>query len=137
VQITITGRHLGVTESMKSYARTKVEKLLRFFDRTTQAAVTMDLQHQDHEVEIVFDVPRGARLVGKASAPDMYAAVDLAEQKLAVQLRKTKERLRDHHRGERRPAEQEARPAGPAGDRRAAGELTTYEDVIERMRRGE
>lgn len=137
MQITITGRHLGVTEAMKSYARTKVEKLLRFFDRTTQAAVTMDVQHLDHEVEIVFDVPRGARLIGKASAPDMYAAVDLAEQKLAVQLRKTKERLRDHHRGERRQPAHEARHGTSAAGARPGQEPTTYEDVIERLRRGE
>jgi putative sigma-54 modulation protein len=138
VQITITGRHLGVTEAMKAYARTKVEKLMRFFDRTTQAAVTMDLQHQDHEVEIVVDVPRGQRLVGKATAPDMYAAVDLAEQKLAMQLRKAKERLRDHHRDEGRSEHgrehhrPDAAPATSTGD-----DATTYEDVIERLRRGE
>ncbi|MFM8979091.1 MAG: ribosome hibernation-promoting factor, HPF/YfiA family [Planctomycetia bacterium] len=137
MQITITGRHLGVTEAMKAYARTKVEKLLRFFDRTTQAAVTMDVQHQDHEVEIVLDVARGARLVGKASAPDMYAAVDLAEHKLAMQLRKAKDRRRDHHRGERARGEAGAPAAGAPG--RAAGDegLSTYEDVIERLRRGE
>lgn len=132
VQITITGRHLGVTEAMKSYAHAKVEKLLRFFDRTTSATVTMDIEHAEHEVEIVFDVVRGTRLVSKASAPDMYAAVDLAEQKLASQLRKLKERLRDHHRGERRHDTDLTAPP-----RTGTEELTTYEDVIERLRRGE
>lgn len=134
MQITITGRHLGVTEAMKAYARTKVEKLLRFSGRTTQAVVTMDVQHQDHEVEIVLDVPRGARLVGKAAAPDMYAAVDLAEHKLAMQLRKVKERRGDHHRGQRPRG---TPPAAAAGGGEAGSELTTYEDVIERLRRGE
>ena len=133
MQITITGRHLGVTEAMKTYARTKVEKLLRFFERTTSASVTMDVEHAEHEVEIVLDVVRGTRIVGKAAAPDMYAAVDLAEQKLAGQLRKIKERLRDHHRGERRTEADNSAPAA----RPAAEELTTYEDVIERLRRGE
>ncbi len=134
MQITITGRHLGVTDAMKSYARTKVEKLLRFAGRATQAAVTMDVQHQDHEVEIVLDVPRGARLVVKAQAPDMYAAVDLAEHKLAMQLRKAKDRRQDHHRGERTPSA----GAPPAAAGAGPGEgLSTYEDVIERLRRGE
>jgi putative sigma-54 modulation protein len=138
VQIHITGRHLGVTEAMKSYAYAKVEKLLRFFDRTTSAAVTMDVTHADHEVEIVLDLPRNARLVGKASAPDMYAAVDLAEHKLAGQLRKAKERLRDHHRGEHPRGEQErgGRKSDAAGGA-PSDETTTYEDVIDRLRRGE
>ncbi len=132
MQITITGRHLGVTEAMKSYALAKVEKLLRFFDRTTSAVVTMDIEHAEHEVEIVLDLVRGTRLVGKAAAPDMYAAVDLAEHKLAGQLRKAKERLRDHHRGERRHETDLSAPP-----RAGTEELSTYEDVIERLRRGE
>lgn len=138
MQIHITGRHLGVTESMKSYAHAKVEKLLRFFDRTTSAAVTMDVTHADHEVEIVLDLPRNQRLVGKAAAPDMYAAVDLAEHKLAGQLRKAKERLRDHHRGEHARSRESRGHERPASERAApSDENTTYEDVIERLRRGE
>jgi putative sigma-54 modulation protein len=137
VQIHITGRHLGVSEAMKAYAHAKVEKLLRFFDRTTSASVTMDVTHADHEVEIVLDLPRNQRLIGKASAPDMYAAVDLAEHKLAGQLRKTKERLRDHHRGEAHRGE--PRPEAPRKSAPTDGgdENTTYEDVIDRLRRGD
>jgi putative sigma-54 modulation protein len=132
VQITITGRHLGVTEAMKGYARTKVEKLLRLAGRTTSAAIRMDVAHGEHEVEVVLEVPHGTPLVVKAAAPDMYAAVDLAEQKLGMQLRRAKERRQDHHRGEKR-TDGQVRPA-PAAN---ADEADTYEDVIERLRRGE
>ena len=133
MQITITGRHLGVTEAMKDYARAKVEKLLRLAGRGPSAAIRMDVGHGEHEVEIVLEVPHGAPLVGKAAAPDMYAAVDLAEQKLSMQVRRTKERREDHHRGRRQPPGGDGRPApAPEGD-----ESVTYEDVIERLRRGE
>ncbi len=131
MKIVITGRDSVVTEAMKAYAREKVEKLSRYYDRATSASVTMDVEHDSHRVEIVFDVPRGVRLVGKAEAPDMFAACDLAEQKLAGQLRRFKQRLTDHHRGERPPA---ASPGEAAG---APDNAETYEDVIDRMRRGE
>lgn len=132
MKILITGRHVGVTESMKDYARAKAEKLGRFFDRATSCRITMDVDNLDHSVEMVLEVSRGTTLVGKADAPDMYAACDLAEQKLAQQMRKHKERLRDHHRGERRL---EVDPTAPV---EAAPESeTTYEDVIDEMRRGE
>jgi putative sigma-54 modulation protein len=132
LQITITGRHLGVTEAMKGYARTKVEKLLRHAGRTTSAAIRMDVEHGEHEVEVVLDMPHETPLVVKAAAPDMYAAVDLAEQKLAVQLRRAKERRQDHHRGEKR-SDGPPRSEPTARD----GESDTYEEVIERLRRGE
>lgn len=128
----ITGRHVGVTEAMKVYARTKAEKLLRFHDRATSCRVTMDVNNLDHEVEMVVDVSRGVRLVGKAEAPDMYAACDLAEQKLAQQLRRFKERLTDHHRGERRTDVDASAPPESTAEPEA-----TYEDVIEKLRGGD
>ncbi len=129
----ITGRHVGVTDAMKTYAATKVDKLTSHFGRITAARVTMDIDHLDQTVEMVLEVKRGIRLVGKASAPDMYAACDLAEQKLATQLRKYKERLTDHHRGERRTEVDSTAPTEEDASPREA----TYEDVIEEMRGGE
>jgi len=132
LRIMISGRHVGVTDSMKIYARAKVEKLLRYWDRATSCRVTMDVDNLEHQVEMLLEVNRGITLVGKAEAPDMYAACDLAEQKLAQQLRKFKERLTDHHRGEKPAHFDASAPSEARGERE-----DTYEDVIERMRRGE
>lgn len=132
MRIMISGRHVGVTDSMKVYARAKVEKLLRYWDRATSCRVTMDVDNLEHQVEMLIEVNRGVTLVGKAEAPDMYAACDLAEQKLAQQLRKYKERLTDHHRGEKPTHFDASAPTEAPGERE-----DTYEDVIERMRRGE
>jgi putative sigma-54 modulation protein len=141
----ITARHAGVTESMKQYALEKVEKLRKYFDRAVSARVTLDTVHDAHVVEMVFDVTRGTSLVGKAEAPDMFAACDLAEQKLAAQLRRFKQRLTDHRRGgpsaAGEPAGRDrAGPAsagGPDASRPATDDAITYEDVIDQMRRGE
>lgn len=134
MKIQISGRHVGVTNAMKEYARTKVEKLLRFYERVTGATVTMDIQNNDHVVEMIFEASRGARLVGHANASDMYAACDLAEQKVAQQLRKHKERLTDHHRGERR--EEYDQTAPPPAEAPAEREQT-YEEVMDEYREGE
>jgi putative sigma-54 modulation protein len=130
----ISGRHVGVTDAMKDYARTKVEKLTRYFGRATSTRVTMDVDHADHIVEMVMEVNRGVTLVGKAGAADMYAACDLAEQKLGAQLRKYKERLTDHHRGERRP---EVDTSEPVAEEASGEREATYEDVIEDLRGGD
>jgi len=132
LKILINGRHVGVTEAMKAYAQAKAEKLGRYWDRATSCRVTMDIDNLDQSVEMVLEVSRGVSLVGKAEAPDMYAACDLAEQKLAQQLRKHKERLTNHHRGERRAEVDPTAPPEKTGEREA-----TYEDVIEEMRSGD
>jgi len=133
VKILITGRHVGVTDAMKEYAHAKAEKLTHLWDRATSCRVTIDTDHSEHQVEMVLQVNRGVTLVGKASAEDMYSACDMAEQKLSQQLRKYKERLTDHHRGERRPEFDPTRPAPTEG----AEPEATYEDVIDELRSGE
>lgn len=130
VRIVVSGRHTGVTEAMKQYAQDKVGKLAKIHDRLTKIEVTMDVTHHDaHAVEIVVDASRGVRLVGKAESPDMYAAIDLAEDKLVRQLVKHKQRMTDHHRGGESmgsvPPTDGASPSAPRED--------TYEDVIERL----
>jgi putative sigma-54 modulation protein len=120
---------------MKEYAREKVGKLEHIFDRLTKVEVTLGVVHDTNVVEIVADANRGARLVGKAESPDMYAAVDLAEEKLSHQLRRHKARLVDHHRGEESMG---SVPPGAAdrvrGDGAATdGPLESFDDVIERL----
>jgi putative sigma-54 modulation protein len=100
MQIVITGRHLGVTEPMKDYAREKAGKLGKIHDRLSKIEVVMDVApHGGHTAEMVADYHR-SRLVGKAEHLDMYAAIDLAEDKVLRQLVKVRQRLTDHHRGE-------------------------------------
>ena len=134
MKILISGRNVDVTDAMRDYAQAKAEKLTHLWDRATSCRVTIGLEGNDeHHVEMVLQVNRGVTLVGKAAAPDAYAACDLAEQKLAQQLRKYKERLTDHHRGERRPEADPTRPESSPTAKREA----TYEDVIDEMRSGE
>jgi len=132
VRIQITGRHVGVTEAMKAYAREKAEKLARVFDRLSHVDVVMDVVHGAHVVEMEAVGDRHTKLVAKVESPDMYAAVDLAEGKLLAQLRKHVNRLADHHRAE---GQKFLRGAGgaPSGGAPAPGD-ETYEDVVDRMK---
>lgn len=129
----ISGRHGALSDTTRAYVQEKVDKLGKYFERATSARVTLDKAHLSHVCEIVMEVSRGVTLVGKAEAEDMHAACDMAEQKLAMQLRKHKERLTDHHRGERR---QEVDLTAPPPSEQEPAEQT-YEQVIEEMKEGE
>ena len=133
MRIQITGRHVGVTEAMKDYAREKVEKLERLYGRMTGVEVTMEGGTDRMVVEMVADVGRGQRLVGKAESPDMYAAVDLAEEKLGRQLVRHKQKLTDHHRGQESMGTILPGTQPPAGGPAPARE-ETYEEIVEKMK---
>lgn len=94
--ISITGRHVHVTDGMKSYATDKVGKIERFSDRIIDVLVTMDIQKLDHKVDIVLKVDH-TKIKAQATTNDMYASIDVAVTKIENQLLKYKNKLQDHH----------------------------------------
>lgn len=94
--ITVTGRHVHVTDAMKSYAYDKISKLERIADRIIDVTVTMDIQKLNHRVDIVMKYGH-TLIVSHASSTDMYVSIDQAIEKLQKQLKKYKRRLHDHH----------------------------------------
>jgi len=108
MQVKITGRHVSVTEEMKAYAREKTEKLVRFFDRIQEVRVVLDMEGERYTAEAIADVELADDLVARETGQDIYAAIDTVSDKLERQLRKHKERLKEHHKG--RPGSGEQRP---------------------------
>ncbi len=95
MQVNITFRHLEPTEALKSHAREKVEHVQRYVDRPSGAHVVLYVENLEHHADIT--VKAGTFLVrGQAKSPDMYASIDLAAEKIERQLKKHKEKLKDH-----------------------------------------
>lgn len=109
MDIQLTARHLKVTPAIRDYVREKLEKAQKYFDHIVWAQVVLFIEKRTHNAEIVVHAQRQTfRAI--ASAADLYSAVDLASDKIDSQLKKYKERLRDHHKA-RAP---ELKPSGVA-----------------------
>jgi putative sigma-54 modulation protein len=93
--ITIKGRHVEVTEAMKSYALEKIAKIEKFNLRVVDVDITMDVQKLDHIIDILLRVDHIV-VRSHASSISMYSSIDLAVDKLQTQLRKYHNRIRDH-----------------------------------------
>lgn len=94
--ITISGRHVLVTESMKDYALEKLSKLERFSPRMIDVMLTMDIQKLEHRVDIVMRF-NNMKIKSHAASGDMYASIDLAVDKLQAQILRYKNKIQDHH----------------------------------------
>ncbi len=95
MQISVTGRHVEVTEQVKDYAREKVSKLPRFFDRVQAIDIVLNHDSGDFSVEIIVRVDRADPFIARESGPDTFALIDTLTDKLGRQLRRHKERLRN------------------------------------------
>ena len=94
--ISITGRHVLITEAMKAYAKDKLLKLEHLSKDILDVHVTMDIQRQEQRVDIMI---KAGRFIVKAhaSTPDMYASIDKAVDKLLSRLGKYKSKMQMHH----------------------------------------
>ena len=94
--ITITGRHVEVTDSMKDYAMEKIFKIERFSNRILDVVVTMDIQKINHIVDIVMKIDH-LKIKSSANSTDMYMSIDSAVHKLKEQLLRYKDKIQDHY----------------------------------------
>ena len=95
MDITVTGRHPGITPHVREYAEEKASRLERYFDGTNRIEVIMRKQGDESVVEILISAT-GRQIVSESRATDLYAAIDAVLDKAEKQLIRYKEKLREH-----------------------------------------
>ena len=77
MKLTITGRHVDVTESVKSYAEDKLNGVIvkHSHARIITAHVIMDVQKRRQMVEVELHGP-SSDICAKAAGDNMYASID-------------------------------------------------------------
>ena len=97
MQINVSARHGHLSPASQSKISAKVSRLQRYFDRLTALDVTVYLEnHNLPLVEIIAKAEHFHDMVSHETSADLWRSVDGAVQKLEQQLRKHKEKVRDH-----------------------------------------
>jgi len=100
MQVTVTGRHMHVTDPIRSYAEVKIGRIARVFDaEPMNAELVIHVEKNPANpipavAEITLHMKRAVVRAEEAAA-DMYAAIDLAADKAERQMRKYKSRIID------------------------------------------
>lgn len=91
----IRGNKLEVTDAIKSYIETKIGKLDKYFENPTDVEATIVIRTKgiNQIVEVTIPVKKMI-LRCEESHKDLYAAIDIASDKLERQIRKNKTRLK-------------------------------------------
>ena len=95
MQLSITGHHVEVTDSLKAHVESKIEKLERHFDHVTDVHVILTVEKLNQKAEATVQVS-GAKLFADDTQEDMYVAIDHMVDKLDRQIIKYKEKLKKH-----------------------------------------
>ncbi len=95
MQISVTGRHVNVTEEVKEYAEQKAGKLVRFYDRIQAIEVVLDVEGDDFTIDMIATAEGRNNFIAHEAGPDTFALIDLITDKLGRQLKRHKERFRN------------------------------------------
>ena len=95
MQITVSGRHIEVSSSLKAYTTEKASKLEKYYDRAQSADVVFDVEGSSHRCEIIVRADHHHTFVAKEEHADPFAALDTAVKDLERQLSRHKERFRN------------------------------------------
>lgn len=98
MQLSISGHHVDLTDSLNAYINQKFEKLERHYDHITQVHVVLNVEKLSQQAEATAHVT-GAELFANSEANDMYAAIDNLVDKLDRQIIKHKEKTVARHHG--------------------------------------
>ena len=93
MNLNVTGHHLEITQPMRDYLGSKLERLTRHFDHVIDVNVILTVERLQRKVEATVHV-RGRDLFAVSQDEDMYAAIDSLIDKLDRQIVKHKEKLK-------------------------------------------
>ncbi|MDQ6962134.1 MAG: ribosome-associated translation inhibitor RaiA [Mariprofundaceae bacterium] len=95
MHVSITGRHVELTESLKTYVDEKLQHLKHFLDHVVDVHVVLSVEKFRQEVEVTIQA-NGISIHGSHETDDMYASIDGVVDKLSRQLKKYRAKMQKH-----------------------------------------
>ena len=160
MQLSTTFRHMDGSQAVREYTAERLDKIKKYFHKgPISAHAVFSVERGFHHVaDLSITLPNGIAINAKETTEDMYSSIDLAAARIERQVRKWKEKIRDHkpHGGpagtvrelvilaeeiEPRPATEPPEPASaiaPGGykiikDERVTARSMTVEDAAMQM----
>lgn len=102
MEFLISGRNLSVSDRFREYAGEKITKIEQLGDKVQRVDAKVSKENNSRAADAQLTVEltvqgRGPVIRAEASAPDKFAAFDLAYGKLLERLRRAKDKRKVHH----------------------------------------
>jgi len=100
MQISVTFKNLDPSDHLKSYVQNKLDKLDKLLDNPAEANVVLSVEKIRHIAEIKITGDR-LSINCREKTSDMYSSIDMALDKLEKQIKKNKQKIKNHRQGTR------------------------------------
>ena len=97
MQISVTGRHMEITDAIRDYVHNKLEHEMVEYPRIESIHVILAIEKYRHLAEVVIQAPNHVRVDAREESQDMYVSIDGAVEKAAKQMKRVHDKkVHDH-----------------------------------------
>jgi putative sigma-54 modulation protein len=104
MQTSVTFKNLVSSENLKSYAEEKLDRLDKYLYNPAEANVVLCVEKFRHIAEINIKGDK-LNINSKEETSDMYSAIDMVMDKVEKQIKKSKQKNRQHRGGPKSKSE--------------------------------
>lgn len=96
MRINVTFRHMETSDPVRDYVEEKLVKVKKYIDEPVEAQVVLSVEGKiRHRAEVSLGA-KGITIKASDETPDMYAAIDGMVDKLDRQLKRYKDKIKNH-----------------------------------------
>ena len=95
MNVTVTFRHLPSSDAIRDHATDKVEKFKKYLMDPIDIHIVLRVEKIRQLAEITVNA-KNYRIHATEESPDMYTSIDKVVSKLETQMRRHKEKVKDH-----------------------------------------
>jgi len=107
MQITVTFKKIDPSSSLKSYVQKKLDRFDKMLDSPAEAHVVLSVEKIRHNAEITLTCDR-LKIHAKENSENMYSSIDALMDKIKIQIKKNKEKIKRHMSGNKQSIKDES-----------------------------
>jgi putative sigma-54 modulation protein len=128
MQTTVTFKKIDPSDPLKSYVNKKLDKFDKMLDSPAEAHVVLSVEKIRHIAEITLTCDK-LNIHATEASENMYSSIDILMDKVRVQIKKHKEKIKRHMSGKKKSltdmAEFDLSPTTAAGK-----DVSTFDDLV-------
>jgi putative sigma-54 modulation protein len=107
MQLSVAFRNLDPSDHLKNYAETRLTRLKKYMEEPIEVHVVLSVQKFRHTADVTI-AANGIKIKAQEETGDLYSAIDLVMDKIEKQIKRQRERLKEHKTEVRPRSEEEA-----------------------------
>ena len=97
MQFSVTFRQMEAADAVKEYAREKLSKIKKYFPDPIMTHVVFSVERgYQHVADVSIQLHNGLAIKGREATEDVFSSIDLVMAKIERQVRRYKDKIRNH-----------------------------------------